>query len=332
MSHSQTIATVAAAVMLAASGAPAAAQQFGLPAEPAGRAGSARGTHQISGCVVGLVTRRDLAATEAGILTHVAVKRGSRFRAEDILAEIDSREAEQSYKRAQAEYQLTVMRAKDEIEIEYADAQERVEKEDYLEFMQANTEMPGAVTDAELRREKLEWDRARLGGRKARKDQDMARMEVNVKRAETELAEIGIEKRRIRAQFDGEVLRLHREEGEWVQPGETIAEVARLDTLQVDGWVYFDEYDPRDIENCRVTIDVRVGPRREEQATGYIVYVDPIAEYDGKRARYRVRAEIRNRIENGRWLISPNLIATMKIHLGTAEAVGGRPRSGDAVR
>lgn len=310
-----------------------AAAQFDLPAEPAGRALPASGTHEIAGCVVGLVTRRDLAATEAGILTYVAVKRGSRFSQEDILAEIDSREAEQAYKRAGAEYQLTVMRAKDDIEIKYADAQELVEKEDYVEFMQANTQLPGAVTDAEMRREKLEWDRARLGGEKARKDQQMARLEVNVKRAEMQLAEIAIEKRRVRAKFDGEVLRLHREEGEWVQPGDTIAEVARLDTLQVDGWVYFDEYDPRDIENCRVTIKVRVGPDRDEEATGYVVYVDPIAEYDGKRARYRVRAEISNRLENGRWLISPNLIATMQIHLGTAQAsVGERGNRQEAVR
>ena len=42
--------------------------------------------------------------------------------------------------------------------------------------------------------------------------------------------------------------------------------------------------------------------------------------------KYRVRAEISNRMERGRWLISPNLPATMKIHLGAkGEAVSKRP-------
>ncbi|TWT94839.1 putative efflux pump membrane fusion protein [Botrimarina colliarenosi] len=326
------IAAITACWLIAAG----AVAQINLPAEPGGRAAAPRGgrTHDIGGCVVGLVTKRDLAATESGILTHVGVKRGSRFQAEDVIAEIDTREAEQAYKRAEAEYRLTVMRARDEIEIVYAKAQEEVEKADYLEVMQANAQMAGAVAEAEVRKEQLEWKRAQLGGDKAAKDQQLALMEVNVKRAEMQLAEIALEKRRIRAQFGGEVLRLHREEGEWVQPGDTIAEVARLDTLQVDGWVYFDEFDPRDIENCRVTINVRVGPDRTEQATGFVVYVDPLAEYDGQRARYRVRAEISNRLENGRWLISPNLIATMKIHLGTSDgaAVGGRGANGSSTR
>lgn len=314
-------------ILLAA--APAAAQ-WDLPPVPGDRAAAPNGrTHDIGGCVVGLVTKRDLAATEAGILTHVGVKLGSRFQAEDIIAEIDTREAEQAYKRAQAEYQHTLMRANDKIEEEYAEAQEKVERADLQEVLEANSRVPGAVTEAEVRKEQLEWKRAQLGGEKARKDQQLALMEVNVKRAEMELAEIAIEKRRIRAKFGGEVLKLNREEGEWVQPGDTIAEVARLDLLQVDGWVYFDEYDPRDIENCRVTIKVRVAPDRVEDAIGYIVYVDPIAEYDGQRARYRVRAEITNRLEDGRWLISPNLNASMRIHLGTKgdAAVGGRVKN-----
>lgn len=306
--------------------APAAAQ-FDLPAEPGARAALGGRTHEIGGCVVGLVTKRDLAATEAGILTYVGVKLGSRFQTEDIIAEIDTREVEQAYKRAHAEYEHTLMRANDKIEEQYAEAQEKVERADVEEVLAANSNVAGAVAEAEVRKEQLEWKRAQLGGEKARKDQQLAWKEVNVKRADMQLAEIAIEKRRVRAKFGGEVLKLNREEGEWVQPGDTIAEVARLDLLQVDGWVYFEDFDPRDIENCRVTINVPVAAGRSEEAAGFVVYVDPIAEYDGDKPRYRVRAEIANRLEEGRWAISPNLMATMRIHLGTkgeAPTVGGR--------
>ncbi|QDV75640.1 efflux RND transporter periplasmic adaptor subunit [Botrimarina mediterranea] len=313
--------------------------QYPLPPDPQVGGGGARAaagdrTHAIDG-FIGLVTKRDLAATEAGILTHVGVKIGSRFQGEDIIAEIDTREAEQAYKRAQAEYQHTLARANDEIEKRYAEAQEKVERADLEEIYEANKGLPGTVPEAEVRKEELEWKRAQLGGEKALKDQQLAMMEVNVKRAEMQLAEIAIEKRRVRAPFGGEVLKLHREEGEWVQPGDTIAEVARLDLLQVDGFVYFDEFDQRDIENCRVTVSVPVAPGRTEEATGYIVYVDPLAEYDGERSRYRVRAEIANRLEGGRWAISPNLPATMEIHLGTkgeGPAVGGRATRARAAR
>lgn len=320
-------------VMVLAIGVSPAAAQFNLPPDNGARAGLGGQTHQIDGCVVGLVTKRDLAATEPGILTYVGVKLGSRFQGEDIIAEIDTREAEQAYKKAQAEYQHTLARANDEIELEYARAQEKVERADVEEVLAANSRVRGAVTEADIRKEQLELKRAQLGGDKAIKDQQLALLEVNVKRADMQLAEIAIEKRRVRAKFGGEVLKLNREEGEWVQPGDTIAEVARLDLLQVDGWVYFDEFDQRDIENCRVTISVPVAPGRVEEATGYVVYVDPLAEYAGPKPRYRVRAEIANRLEDGRWAISPNLNATMKIHLGTkGEASVGRAAQPRAAR
>ncbi|QDT70264.1 multidrug resistance protein MdtN [Planctomycetes bacterium MalM25] len=320
---------LAAAAVLALLASPALAQ-FELPAAPADRAAgrSAGTTHEVQRCVIGLVSRIDLAAPEAGILTHVTVRRGSRFKGEELLARIDSREAEVAYKRAGHELKLAQKRAKDDIEWRYAEAQKLVERADWEEVMQANLEVKGAVTEAEIRREKLEYDRAVLGSEKAIKDQELVELEVLVKRAEMEAAVIAIEKRQVLAPFDGEVLRMHREQGEWVQPGEVIAEIAQLDTLQIDGWVYFSQYDPREVENCRVTVDVRVGPNRVEQATGYVVYVDPVAVMEAE-PKYLVRAEISNRLEDGRWLISPNLPATMKIHLDTkGEALSKRPSHG----
>lgn len=289
-------------------------------------------THTIDRCVIGLVTKIDLAAPEAGILTHLTVRRGSRFNAEDVIAEIDSREAQQGYKRALAEYELAVKRSEDDIELRYADAQELVEKADYDADVEANLQRPDTVPAAELRKSKLEWDRARLGGEKARKDQVLALGDVRIKKAELDAAEIAIEKRQVRPRFDGEVLKLHREEGEWVQPGDTIAEIARLDTLEVNGSVYFDDHDPRSLENCRVTVDVQVARGRIEQATGFIVYIDPVAVLETK-PQYRVRAEISNRSEDGRWLISPNLPARMTIHLGDKNTdIGRRPTRGGSAR
>lgn len=292
----------------------------------------AQETHTINNCVVGLVTRIELAAPEAGVLNHVGVRQGSRFSAEDVIAEIDSDEAQQAYKRALAEYELAVKRSEDDIELRYADAQELVERADYLEAIEANDKLRGTVTQADIRREKLEWDRSRLGAEKARKDQDLALGDVRIKKAELDAAEIAIEKRQVRPRFDGEVLKLHREEGEWVQAGDTIAEIARLDTLQVNGYVFFEEHEPKALENCRVTVDVQVARGRVVPLTGYIVYINPIAEFES-RPKYQIRAEISNRSEDGRWLISPNLFARMTIHLGEKNTeVGHRPTRGGTAK
>lgn len=290
-------------------------------------------SHEIPGCVVGMVEKNkiDLPASEAGVLTYLGVKRGSAVKAETVLAEIDAREAEQAVIRAQNELELATRRAEDTTEIEYAEIQALAERQDWEELLQASAKVRGAATAAEIRRERLEFQRATMGGEKAKKDQDLARLEANVKRAELDASEIALEKRKVRAPFDGEVLRVHRHQGEWVQAGEPIAEIAQLGTLQVDGFVNFDDYDPREIQNCRVTIDVPVGRGRVEQATGYIVYVDPIAESLDTQSKYLVSAEVANRRVGGRWLISPNLRATMTIHLGTGgegATVGSRTHLG----
>jgi len=295
--------------------------QFSPPRESAEalRGAPAGGVHDVPNCTVGLINTLELPASEAGVLTYVGVERGSQVQANDVLAKIDPREAELAVQRAEREWKLAVEEAQDEIEIKYAEMSKLVERADWEEVMAVNKNVDGAVAEAEIRRERLEYDRARLGEQKAYKDQKQARLTAAVKEADLDITRLKLDRRVIESPLDGEVLKLHREQGEWVQPGDVIAELARLDTLQVDGKIYYHELLPQDVQDCRVTIRVRVGHERVVEATGWVTYIDPIAEFvDEERVRYRVRAEIANRRERGRWLISPNMTATMRIHLGTA--------------
>ncbi|MEQ8849137.1 HlyD family efflux transporter periplasmic adaptor subunit [Botrimarina sp.] len=286
----------------------------GQQAAPGGAA-----VHEIRDCTIGMVSKIDLPATEAGVLTYVGVKRGSRVSSEEVLAKIDSREAELTERRARAELALAEHRASQDIQLRFAQASELVERADYEEVLGVRRQVPDAVTNAELRKEELEWRKSQLGAENAEEELKAARIELGVKEAEVALAQVAVERRQVRAPFNGEVLELHREQGEWVQPGDVIAEVAQLDTLQVDGKVYYDDVSPMDIAGCRVTVDVPLGRGRTVEATGWVTYVDPVAEYTGDGPRYRVRAEIANRESQGRWLISPNMNATMRVHLGTAD-------------
>ena len=51
---------------------------------------------------------------------------------------------------------------------------------------------------------------------------------------------------------------------------------------------------------------------RNETFKGDIVFVDPMVEADGQ---YLVRALIKNREENGQWLLRPGMDAEMTIQL-----------------
>lgn len=322
----QRFALAAIALLIALS---AGKSQNGLPGDRFGDAGGFN-EHVIEGCTVRLINILELPASEAGMLTVVNIEPGDQIQTEAVLAKIDPRPAELAVQRFEKEHELARMQAEDTIEIEYAELNRLVEKEDWLEVLEANHDVKGAVPEAEVRRQRHEYDRARSGLKKAKKDQELAHLTAQVKGVELAEAKLALDRRVVLAPYDGEVLKLHRETGEWVRPGDVIAELVRLDELQVDGMVDYDDYSPGELEDCRVTIEVRAGRNRDGsprvvEASGWVSYINPIPDFVNGKQRYSVRAKITNRREAprragalGRWLISPNMKATMKIHLGTA--------------
>ncbi len=317
--------TAVGALLVAVAFAPAEAQErYGLPPEPAFGEPEAEqdpvpvgGALRITGCNIDLVDEIEVPATEAGVLVYLGVKEGDAVRAERVIAQIDDLQARQSLRIAELAVESALARAEDDIEIRYSDAAAKVARVDWEEMLQANASVRKAVTEAEIRRAKLDYDRSNLGTEKARKEKELNGLEAHTKRAELEATKINIDRRRILAPFDGQVLEVFRHQNEWVQPGEPIVRLARLDKLQVDGWVYYKDNSPVEVDGCEVTIEVSVGHGRTTQATGRIVYVSPIAEGLGEHLKYRVRAEIANRREQNHWIISPGLNAEMSIHLGT---------------
>ena len=110
---------------------------------------------------------------------------------------------------------------------------------------------------------------------------------------------------------------MFRKQQEWVSPGDSILRLVRLDTLKVEGLVNASQYSPAELDGCEVTVDVPVSRGRVVQATGRVVFVDPILMRGVDGHVQKVRAEIANRQENGHWLLEPKREAAMTIHLGT---------------
>lgn len=265
-------------------------------------------------CVVDLVDDLELHATEPGILDYLAVKEGAKIRAEDVLARIDTRQPEKQKEVAKYALQTALEKAKDDIEIRYARAASRVARETVAELQQTNMSVAKAVTESDLRQAQLDYERSVLAIEKAGKDKKLAGLEAWTKKAEVEAADMAIQRRTLRAPFNGVVVDRFVNEKEWVNPGDPILRIVRLDELQVEGLVPIAVRTPAELDGCEVTIQATIGNGRQVQATGRVVYVNPIL-LRGQRAV--VRAEINNREESGHWVILPKMKAKMTIHLGT---------------
>ena len=64
-----------------------------------------------------------------------------------------------------------------------------------------------------------------------------------------------------------------------------------------------------------VSVEVQLSGGRTAHFPGQIVFISPLVQAGDK---YRVRAEVENRTENGSPVLRPGMTATMSIALGSA--------------
>jgi multidrug efflux pump subunit AcrA (membrane-fusion protein) len=255
-----------------------------------------------------------LPAKEPGVLVQLAVKEGTQIRAGQVIGKIDDSEPQMQKKAAGAAYAAAYKRWTDDVEIRFAEKQAAVAKADYEQLVETNRRAEKAVTDTELRKAKLDWEHFVLAIEKSHHDRELAKYEAFTKQAELDAAELAIQRRVIIAPFDGVVEEIKRKQDEWVQPGDTILTLLRMDTVNVDGAVEQSQYDPHEIQGCQVAVDVQMARGRIATVRGRITKVSSIVNSNHG---YNVRAEVANIEDHGFWLLRDNMPAKMTIQLGT---------------
>jgi multidrug efflux pump subunit AcrA (membrane-fusion protein) len=266
-----------------------------------------------------------LPAKEPGVLVSLNVEEGARVTKGQEIGQIDDSEPQAQKKAARYARDAAGKRAQDDVEIRYSKAQADVAHADYDQLVETNLIAPKAVTAVELRAKKLEWDRAVLAIEKSGKDQELAKFEWYTKQAELDAADLAINRRKIIAPFDGEVVEIQRKQDEWVNPGDPILRLVRRDVVRVEGKVDQREFDPHELQGSNVTVEVQLARGRTEKVTGRVVDVSPVLSYDG---RFVVLAEVANRQVGGNWILMDGQRAQMTIHAnptGAAAELSRKP-------
>jgi multidrug efflux pump subunit AcrA (membrane-fusion protein) len=279
----------------------------------------------LTGCLIKLEDDVKLPAKEAGVLVYLGVKEGDQVQDKQVLARVDDEEGQARKKVSDWAFKSAVERYQDDVDIRFSQQAAAKAKADYDELLETNKLQEKAVTEFDVRQAKLEWNKMLLSIEKSQRDRELAKFEAYTKKAELAAADLAINRCTIRAPFDGEVVTIYRDQDEWVNPGDPILRVVRLDTMQVEGAIPHSEFDPHEIQGCEVTVEVNLARGQKEQTQGRITYVSSMVRMDGK---YLVRAEVTNRKEHGRWLLGDGMTAVMTIHLNTGgEATLGVSRA-----
>jgi len=170
------------------------------------------------------------------------------------------------------------------------------------------------VSDFELRRKKLTEQRSMYEALNAEVELRVNALTRDVRAAQLEAVENEIRRRQVESPIDGVVVKRLRDPGEWVQAGDPIYRVVRMDRLRVEGLLDATQFDPADVQGHPVIIEVET-PHGVEKVQSQITFVSPVVDAGGD---FLVYAEFDNpRKPDGRWLIRPGLKATITILLAT---------------
>lgn len=292
----------------------AAAPPFVSPvARPPAATAVASANHvTISTALVSLIEDIEVPALEAGALTGVEVAEGAYVTQGQILARIDDRQPKLDKLAAELQRDAGLAKAEDDIEVRFSEAAYAVATAELERALSIDRKSPGGVTQQEIQKLQLAKHRDELQIERSKLEMRIARMNADVHQAAVASADDAVARRIITSPIDGIVVTLFHERGEWVAAGEPVVQVVRIDRLRVEGFVSATDVNPLDIAGRPVAVEVELAQRGVARFAGKVVFISPQVQAGNK---YRVRAEVANRIENGQPLLRPGMTANMTIQL-----------------
>lgn len=268
------------------------------------------GVVQVPDCIIYLLEDVQVPALEAGAIKTLTVTEGAVVKKGQPLAVLDDREPLVRKLKAELERDAALAKASDDVEIRFAEASFAFSTAELNRLLSIERKSQNTVSGSELEKAKLARQRDELQIEKAKLDLKVAKMTAEVHQAEVDAVDVALARRQIVSPVDGEVATVFHERQEWVNAGEPVVQVVRMDRLRVEGFVAASEVNVSEIAGGNVVVDVQLARGRKERFSGKVVFISPIVTSGGK---YRVRAEVENRREQSQWLLRPGMNATMTV-------------------
>ena len=246
---------------------------------------------RIDSALLTLIEHADVSASEAGLLSLLAVKEGETVAEGKPLAKIDDREVKLLRARAETELMVARALAENDIKVRFAKASVAVADAELKRAMESNVKFPKSVSQTEIDRLKLLADKAVLEIEQADVDLRQAKLSLQVKQHDLDRATLALERRTIAAPFPGMVVQWKKQHGEWVEPGTPVMRLIRLNRLRAEAFLASQTL-PKDLVGRPATLLIDVPGKAAEKYEGKLVFVSP--EIDPVNGQVRVWAEIDN--------------------------------------
>ncbi len=264
----------------------------------------------LSNCTVFAIDAIELPSQETGILTAVQVRPGQEIEAGQRIATLDDATVRMEETIAMFEARMAREMAIDNTDIRFAEAvvqESKIALDAYREI-----EARGSASEAEMRSKILTVEQAELKLQHAKVAQKQLEVKNLLAGTRSQAIHDRLQRYQILTPFAGMVTTVDKHQGEWVQAGQSIASIVRLDELRVDSYIAMQLSHPSKLIGKSVSVSVQIdGPETPSlRLGGRITHYDPDVTSDGK---VRIHATVQNARHNGFWQLLPGMSVSMNI-------------------
>lgn len=255
-------------------------------------------------------------------------------------AEAQLQRSQSELQARQVALEIAVAEAESDVQIQLAKAEHKLQQLELERAENARSSFKGSISESQLDRLKTAVQKSQLEIQQAsdshqilqlkpvaeraaiqQSNQDIARFQTAVREAqqnlqiarlnhqlqsnELDVAKLHLERRNIRAPFDGVVAKIEKQTGEWVEPGTIVLKIIDLSTLRAEGFLAADQATPALVG--RTVSILPGGQATQKPVPGEVTFVS--SEIDPVNQQVRFWAEINNR----EYQLRPGVIATLKL-------------------
>lgn len=262
----------------------------------------------IESTLLRLTQQIEVPARAQGVISTMKVAEGDLVQQGAVLAQVDDAESKLLHDRAAMELQLQKEKVRNDVAIRTAQKALAFHRAEFERLDKAVRNLPGSISTSELEEVRFRADQAELELEQAQYELRIDQQTADLKNKELELTQFNVNVRKVTAPINGVVVEVLRHPGEWVEPGDKVLRVVRIDRLRAEGLVHVRELPPN-LVGAAVTIAVDVPGKGQKEFAGKVTFVSP--EVNPVNGQTRVWAEI----DNKEGLLKPGLRPRMTIKL-----------------
>src|SRR5262245_19898950 len=268
--------------------------------------GSSPTSVEIPSAVIKVSEEVGVPARDAGVLAKIEVKEGQLVEEGDCVVRLLDTDVRLAAERARLEAEIALRKFRNDVDLRYAKKSTEVAKAELARSLDTNEKYPKTVSNSELDRQRLLVDQGELQIEKAEHEREVAGLTRQIHESEHKIASEQLERRTILAPLRGMIVEVLRRRGEWVQPGDTVVRIVRLDKLKAEGFLPA-KHAGLDLVGSKARLKVVSADNKPMEFTGHVVFVNP--EIDPLNSQVRVWAEV----ENPDLKLRPGMHATLTI-------------------